>query len=69
MARYKVYYINRSGHVTTQTIFSSCRHAALKAARRKFDDVIKVKRLPGLALRFAVIAAIVAAVVLIFAFA
>ena len=69
MARYKVYYISRSGHVTTKTIFSSCKHAALKAARRRFDDVIKVKRMPGVMVRCVVAALILAILVLIFKFA
>ena len=60
MARYAVYHIGRVGHVECDTLHAPSRKEALQIARKKYDDVIKVKRasfhLTGWVLTLAVIA-------------
>ena len=63
MARYVVYHIGRVGHVERDTLHASSREEALQIARKKYDDVIKVKtasfHLTGLVLTLAVIALLI----------
>ena len=66
MAKFKVYHIVRDGHVERDVIRADSAPQALAAARRKYDDVIKVKRdtsLPLLGVLLSVAAIVVILVV------
>ena len=65
MAKFKVYHIVRDGHVERDIIHADSAPQALAAAKRKYDDVIKVKRDTSLPL-FCVLLSVVAIVVILF---
>ena len=44
MAKFKVYHIGRTGHVERSFLRAENKRLAWAEARKKFDDVIKVKR-------------------------
>ena len=44
MAKYKVYYIARDGHVQRDVIHAGNRQDALAEAKDRYDDVVKVRR-------------------------
>ena len=44
MARFKVYHIDRDGHVQRDIFHAKTRREALEEAKERYDDVIKVKR-------------------------
>lgn len=44
MAKFKVYHIGRTGHVERSFLRAETKRQAWLEAKKKFDDVIKVKR-------------------------
>lgn len=44
MRSFIVVHIERDGHIERTTIHAKTRRLALREAKRRFDDVIKVKR-------------------------
>lgn len=67
MGIYKIIYMDRDGHPTDTSMYAKSKHSALKEARAKFDDVLKVKRVGSLRNRFLTVIAVLLALAGIFA--
>lgn len=61
MGIYKVIYLDRNGWPTDTSIYAASKHAAIKEARARFDDVLKVKRIGSLTGRIVFVSVILVA--------
>lgn len=67
MAKFKVYHIDRNGHVERTFIRAETEQLALQEAKKRFDDVIKVKRdTPNLTGVFVALSILVVLIILLF---